>query len=370
MKAGARLPLSYVVPIKAKDAQGWPELASYLHRLEDHVSEIVVVDGSPEELFQRHSRDAGGRWRHLRPDSSYDFAMGKVNGVTTGVLAAREELVVIADDDVRYRPAELRRVAELLGSADLVRPQNYFEPVPWHAALDTGRTLLNRVWTGEEFSPGDFPGTLAIRRSTFEATGGYDGDVIFENLELMRTVRAAGGRVTTPLDLYVRRLPPTTAHFRSQRVRQAYDDFAIPVRMALWLAAVPALASALARRRFGLLAAVGGAVASVAEAGRRRAGGSAVFPAIASLLAPAWVLERGLSSWAALYRRATLGGIPYAGRVVPRAANSTALLRSRVGGRIEPGAAGRAKADQLVGAVAEGVGAGAPAAAHRDDPAP
>jgi glycosyl transferase family 21 len=369
MKAGGRLPLSYVVPLKAKDDEDWPGLASYLGRLGDHVAEVVLVDGSAEELFERHGRDAGGRWRHLRPDPAYDFAMGKVDGVTTGVLAAREELVVIADDDVRYGPAELRRVVELLRSAEVVRPQNYFDPLPWHAALDTGRTLLNRVWTGEEFSPGDFPGTLAIRRSAFEAIGGYDGDVIFENLELMRTVSAAGGRVVTPLDLYVRRLPPTTAHFRSQRIRQAYDDFAIPVRMALWLGVVPALGAAFAARRPAAIAAAGAAIAGIAEAGRRRAGGTRFFPASGSLLAPAWVLERGLSSWAALYRRATLGGIPYAGRVVPRAANSTALLRARVGGRIEARAARGLEADELVGPVAERVGAGPAAPADRDDPA-
>src|SRR4029079_2928969 len=113
-------------------------------------------------------------------------------------------------------------------------PQNYFDPLPWHARVDAARSLLNRVHSGDrELGSGDFPGTLGVRREAFVACGGYDGDVIFENLELMRTIEAAGGRVATPLDLYVRRLPPTTAHFISQRVRQAYDDFALPVRMAV-----------------------------------------------------------------------------------------------------------------------------------------
>ena len=72
------------------------------------------------------------------------------------------------------------------------------------------------------------------------ADGGYDGDVLFENLELVRTITAAGGAEAVPLGLYVRRMPPTTSHYWSQRVRQAYDEFARPVRLVVWLSVAPA----------------------------------------------------------------------------------------------------------------------------------
>ena len=124
-----------------------------------------------------------------------------------------------------------------------MRPQNYFGPLPWHARWDTARTLLNRAFGR------DYPGTLAVRRSRMLAMGLYDGDVLFENLELIRTVRADGGSVASPLDLYVARVPPSASHFWGQRTRQAYDDFALPLRMALWLATVPLLALAAAKRR-------------------------------------------------------------------------------------------------------------------------
>jgi hypothetical protein len=331
------------------------------------VREVVVVDGSPEPVFERHAAALDGTCRHIAPDPSLRFKMGKVNGVTTGVLAARCERVVIADDDVRWDEPGLRRLAEMLGVAELVRPQNYFDPLPWHARLDTGRTLLNRVHTGDrDFPVGDFPGTLGIRRSAFEATGGYDGDVMFENFELMRTVLAAGGRVETPLDLYVRRLPPTSAHFLSQRVRQAYDDFAVPVRMAFFLALAPLAAAAVFTRRWKALLAGAGALAGVAEAGRRKAGGTDRFPVSSSLLAPVWALERGLSAWGAVKRRLADGGVVYSGNLLPLGANSVAELRGRVGSVDLAAAAARAEADDLVGPVAEGVDAGAPAAADRD----
>ncbi len=116
-------------------------------------------------------------------------------------------------------------------TADLVRPQNVFDPLPWHARWDTARMLLNRAFGS------DHPGTLGVRRSFLASIGGYDGDVLFENLELVRTVLAAGGRVVDAPGMYVRRRPPTPARFLEQRPRQAYDDLAQPARLAFFLVA-------------------------------------------------------------------------------------------------------------------------------------
>jgi hypothetical protein len=342
---------TYLLPIRWSDDEGFDELTSYLRRLPDWV-ELVIVDGSPSPLFERHGDSWSPLGRHLPPDPELVTPMGKVGGVLTGVREASHEAVVIADDDVRYDERALRRVVALLGMADCVRPQNHFAPLPWHARWDTARTLLNRS------AGADFPGTLAIRRSSVLRMGGYDGDVIFENLELIRTVRAAAGTVLSPLDLYVERCPPSARHFLSQRVRQAYDDLAIPLRMAAWLAVVPGLVGAAAARRWSPPAVLAGALVAAAEAGRRRAGGRGVFPASSSPLAPLWVLERGVCAWLALAQAVVRGGVPYGGGVIPRAASSRRRLRARFadrhplaeGNRRSPG---RAEADQLVGPVAE-----------------
>jgi hypothetical protein len=324
-----RLDLSYVLPLRWKENRGLEDLAAYLARIATELTEVVVVDGSPPEVFARNRATLAGFCRHIPPDPEHRFLMGKVDGVTTGVVSARSDRVVIADDDVRYDRASLERLASQLDRAELVRPQNYFDPLPWHARWDTSRTLLNRVFTGDlEFPQGDFPGTLGVRRGFFERMGGYDGDVMFENLQLMRTVRAAGGTVTTPLDLYVARRPPDGEHFLSQRVRQAYDDFAIPMRMAAFLAVGPAALTALAAGRRRELAIAGLAVIGVAELGRRRAGGARVYPLSGALLSPAWVAERAICAWLAVRARRG-GGIPYAGSVIPRSGDSFRLLRRR-----------------------------------------
>jgi hypothetical protein len=319
---------SYLVPIRWADGTDRDDLAAHLARIAATGAEVIVVDGSEPSVFAA-DREAFAPHvaAHLAPDLDLRFRNGKVAGVITAARRASHEALVIADDDVRYDLATLARIVTLLADHDLVRPQNYFRPLPWHARWDTARTLLNRAFGR------DYPGTLAVRRSRLQETGGYDGDVLFENLELIRTVEALGGSTTAPLDLYVRRLPPSAQHFWGQRTRQAYDDFAIPPRMAVWLLIVPMLAALLASRRWAALAAAAAGASGLAERGRRRAGGARVFPASASVLAPLWVAERGVCSWLAVLQRVRFGGVRYGEEIIPLAAHSTSYLRSRHGQR-------------------------------------
>jgi hypothetical protein len=324
--------VAYVLPIRWNDTDGIGELAEYLERLREDLAELVVVDGSSPEVFAAIDAALPPGTIHVRPDPAHKGAMGKVPGVLTGLDHVERDRVIVADDDVRWSAAGLRRAHDLLDTAEVVRPQNYFDPLVWHARWDTARSLLNRVWSGErDLGPGDFPGTLAMRARFVRAIGGYDGDCLFENLELMRTVLAAGGRVATPLDLFVARRPPTSRHFLSQRVRQAYDDFAIPVRMVAMLAVGPAVAVALRRRRLLLLALAAGASIGAAEAGRRRGGGDAVLPASGALLAPAWLGERAICSWLAV-AAALRGGVPYGSVRLSRSAHSVSELRATLAG--------------------------------------
>ncbi len=295
--------VSYVLPLRL-DRPADAELTAYLRWLSQRL-EVVVADGSTAEVFDRH-RDA---WRgfvtHLPVKSTR--LNGKVAGVIDGLAVAAGDLVVIADDDVRYDDETLRRLVAQLDSADAVVPQNYFDPLPWHARWDTARSLLNRALAS------DYAGTVAIRRSSLPA-GEYCGAVLFENLELLRTVTAAGGRVRHDRSVFVRRQPPSASHFWRQRVRQAYDSFAQPRRQAVELALLPLTLLALRRpagRRAVAVACL--SLVAAAEAGRRREGGARVFPPTAALWVPLWVAERAVCSWAAVFWRLR-GGVPYAGQ--------------------------------------------------------
>lgn len=308
----------YVLPVRWSDDHGTDDLTTYLRTLAGWI-DVTVVDGSDATLFSTHARAWSAYVRHVRP-TVVEGANGKVRGVLTGLAIARHERVILADDDVRYDRDGVDAVLSALRDADLVAPQNVFDPLPWHARWDTGRSLLNRAFHH------DYPGTYAVRRSVLERTRGYDADALFENLELERTVRAAGGVVRHLPDVYVARRPPVLRHFLGQRVRQAYDSRAQPARLVLELALAPTVFAL--RRRAGILGLLALGIVVAAEHGRRRAGGRRVFPRSAAVWAPLWVAERAVTSWIALGARAR-GGVRYAGTRVSHAASPPRELRRR-----------------------------------------
>jgi hypothetical protein len=323
-------------------------LAPYLAWLTERTAAVFVVDGSDGDIFARNGASFPPSVRHVAPDPP-GTRNGKVGGVCTGLRLARAsgyDACVVADDDVRYDDAALAAMAVALTGADAVRPQNYFAPVPWHAVEDTARTLLNRAFRA------DYPGTLGVRCGALPA--GYSGHVLFENLELIRTVRAYGGRAISAPGIYVRRVPPTARAFWDQRIRQAYDSFAQPLRMAAELAVLPSLWRAGRRPRV-VLGAVLVAIA-VAERGRRRAGGRAYFPTRASLCAPIWLAERAVCSWLALGARMR-GGARYRQARLAVAAHSMRQLRRQ---------AAAVRRTGLVGAVTERLDRGSTTPAQRD----
>src|SRR3954462_5351322 len=123
------LPLAYVLPIRSARIEPpgeLEELAAYLRQLQGWVAEVLVIDGSDPAPVGFH-RVAFGGIELLTPMER--TPMGKVGGVLTGVRPARQERIVIADDDVRYDRTQLERIATLLDEAEVVRPQNYFSPL-------------------------------------------------------------------------------------------------------------------------------------------------------------------------------------------------------------------------------------------------
>lgn len=342
-----RIDVTVVIPLKwpgTEEAYRVEEMARYLIGLRQAVAEVVVVDGSAPPVRREHERAWGAFARVLEPDDSVVAAEsgdrgddsartrdvvakaglnGKVVGALTGIRAAANECIVLADDDVRHTPGSIERLVETLQEADLVRPVNVFDSWPWHARWDGARTLLNVVLAS------DWPGTFALRRSTVLGLGGWSADVLFENLELWRTVEAGGARAVARTDVTVWRKPPSVGHFWSQRVRQAYDDLAQPGRLAAELAIVPSVLLA-ARRGPHLVGALAGIAMLVAAHGRRRLGPEYVPPSV-PLWAPVWALERGVCVWLALAHRAR-GGVPYHGRRLRVAAHSAEELRRRLWG--------------------------------------
>jgi hypothetical protein len=333
---------TYLLPIRRVRA-GRAEaerFAAYFRGLAEAGCDVLVVDGSPPEVFEAHARAWEGACRHVAVSPNYRYLNGKVNGVHTGVDLARCERVVLADDDIRYTAADIERACALLDRHEMVRPQNYLAPLPLWARTEAARMLVNRG----TLRAGDYPGTCAFRRSTCLRVGHYDGDVLFDNEEIVRHFALKGADVLCATDFFVLKRPPTLRKWLEQRPRQAYEDFVMRGKTALFASLIPAaLALGLwAGAAAALLFAAAVALASmlVALRGLVRDRAYEFFPAGTVAYAPLWVLERCLSVYWAFYWRARYGGYPFGSALLSKGTGRAWVEGGRVESRAAAGRAG------------------------------
>jgi hypothetical protein len=304
---------TYLLPIRRHEfvAEEAANFRRYFSQIADAGCEVLVVDGSPADVFDADDRSWSDVCRHVPVDRSFGYLNDKVNGVHTGVQLASCDKVILADDDIRYSSGDVERVCALLDEVEVVRPQNYLAPLPWWARMEAARMLINRA----TLRIGDYPGTCAFRRETMLRVGHYDGDVLFDNEEIVRHFARHGAAIGYETDFYIRKLPPTFGKWIEQRPRQAYEDFALRIKTGLFFA-IPLVT-------FGLVW-VGGAetvaiyllfiaiaAATVGLIGRARGVASRYFPLSVCAFAPLWVLERALSTYWALYWYLVRGGYPF-----------------------------------------------------------
>jgi hypothetical protein len=311
---------TYLLPFRraAFQAAEARDLARYFETLREAGCEVLLIDGSPADVFAQHKEALGSLCRHEPVDRRYRYLNDKVNGVHTGVALASFEKIVLADDDIRYTGEQIMECLRLLETYEVVRPQNFLWPLPWWAKMEAGRMLINRA----ALRAADYPGTCAFRRAALLACGHYDGDVLFDNEELIRHFAEHGCRIAYANDLFVRKRPPSLRKWIEQRPRQAYEDFGMRFKTALFTS-LPLLCL-LAAMRFGgkgvgaLLAAssLGGFV--LAWLGRARGSAATFFPRQCCLWAPLWIAERSLSTYWAFWWFVRWGGYPFGERILSK----------------------------------------------------
>jgi hypothetical protein len=326
---------TYLLPIRRAGFSSTEakELAVYFATLNDAGCDVLVIDGSSPPVFQHHDDAWHSVCRHEKVDRSFGYLNDKVNGIHTGVRLAATEKIVLADDDIRYNAAEIERVCELLDNFDVVRPQNYLAPLPWWARMEAARMLINRA----TLRTGDYPGTCAFRRSAMHRVGPYDGDVLFDNEEIIRHFARAGATISYATNLFVRKRPPTFRKWIEQRPRQAYEDFGLRGKTALFLA-LPLVAvwivAALGWKSFFIyLLSVSISAVLLAGAGRFRGAASEFFPASVWLFAPLWILERSLSTYWALYWHFAHGGYPFGDKILSKGIGRDWISGGRIAAR-------------------------------------
>ncbi len=332
MSVTASLRCSYLLPIRRVRAVAdeCADFAAYFRRLTEAGCEVIVVDGSPEPVFALHDEAWRGLCHHLTVDPQYRYLNGKVNGIHTGVDAASHNQIIIGDDDIRYTAHDIERTCALLEQAEMVRPQNYLSPLPWWARMEAARMLINRAL----LPTGDYPGTCAFRCDAFRRAGHYDGDVLFDNEEIVRHFALRGASIAYAVDFFILKRPPTLTKWREQRPRQAYEDFVMHAKTAFFLSLLPLLLllcfafGAVTALSFALL--VGTLSFLLASRGRARNDASRFFPFSVCFYAPLWVLERAISVYWALYWRVIYGGYPFGDKLLSKGTGRSWVAGGRV----------------------------------------
>jgi hypothetical protein len=299
------------------DAVETADFREYFKSLAASGCEVLVVDGSPPDVFAEHEKAWRNVCRHEPVDPQYKYLNGKVNGIHTGVALAEFDRIILADDDIRYTPDDVRRMADLLEDNDLVRPQNYFHPLPVWARTEAARMLINRAWIAE----GDYSGTLGISRNAMLRVGHYDGDVLFDNEEIVMHFRLKGARVKYARDFFLLKLPPMFEKWIEQRPRQAYEDFVMRAKTLFFTAVPIVLALTLLKSgwRLTLVYAALISLGAIVSAARGLTDGAArFFPPRVIFYAPLWIAERCVSTYWAFYWYLTRGGYPFGDQVVSK----------------------------------------------------
>jgi hypothetical protein len=330
---------TYLLPIRRAifSAAEATELAVYFRDLAEAGCHVLVVDGSPRPVFDQHDKNWRSLCRHEAVDRSFGYLNDKVNGIHTGVNLAISAKIILADDDIRYTPSQIDRVCQLLEDFEVVRPQNFLAPLPWWARMEAARMLINRA----TLRTGDYPGTCAFRRGTMRRVGHYDGDVLFDNEEIIRHFAREGATINYATNLFVQKRPPRFQKWIEQRPRQAYEDFGLRLKTALFLSS-PLLAAVIGFAlgfnglfRYALDISVAGV--ALAFAGWFRGSASRYIPCTVCFFAPLWILERTFSTWWALYWHFAYGGYPFGDKILSKGIGRDWIS----GGRVAAQAAAR-----------------------------
>ena len=184
------------------------DLADYLSTLGVAGCDVVILDPSPRLLLRAATAHAalGGAPRGRPPRAPHASAARSISLRAAAALAACEK-VIVAAEDVRYTPAAIEQLCDLLEMHEVVEPQDYLEPLPWWGAIEAGRMLIHR---GIEPHP-DHGATYGFRRTIVRGMRGLE---IADGEDQVAPPRRGGAEVLSG----VRRLRPPRVRARFQRL--------------------------------------------------------------------------------------------------------------------------------------------------------
>jgi hypothetical protein len=151
--------------------------------------------------------------------------------------------------------------------------------------------------------------------------GHYDGDVLFDNEEIVKHFQLKGAHICYARDFFLLKLPPPFGKWIEQRPRQAYEDFVMRAKTSFFAAVPIVLAITLLKSGWQMtlicaaLISFGAIVSAIFGLNN---GAVKFFSPKIVFYAPLWVAERCVSTYWAFYWYLTYGGYPFGDKVVSK----------------------------------------------------
>jgi len=245
--------VSVIVPAKDEEANIGPALETLL--VQDYPDiEILVVDDRSTDRTAEIVREVAARDGRVRLVQVKELApgwFGKPHAMHTGAGQARGEWLLFVDADCRQAPHSVRAAVNFLAAnqGDMLSLwpvlemhgfwENVVQPVAGSVLVAWFRpTWVNDPRRRTAFANGQY---IAIRRATYEATGGYDSvrNEIVEDIALARRVKDAGHRLYNAVgeDLFTTRMYDSLRAMYRGWTRIYYGGF----KSVAWLLAVVAM---------------------------------------------------------------------------------------------------------------------------------
>lgn len=176
---------SIIVPV-LHEAERINDLIGHLRQLDpEKNSEIIVVDGAPEEDTLRVIRD----------DRVIKVCSGKGRGkqMNAGASAAKGDILVFLHADTELPMSALKRISAFINRNEFVggafdlgikSDKMIFKVIGFLGSL---RSRLNRIPYGDQ--------AIFIRSDYFNEIGGYKDIPLMEDAELMRRIKKSGKKI-------------------------------------------------------------------------------------------------------------------------------------------------------------------------------
>jgi len=146
-------------------------------------AEVILVDGGSEDA----TREVATRFPHVQLVTS---PRGRARQMNAGARVARGDTLLFLHADTRLPDRALEAVAAALDDARVVggrfdvsfdSPRAVFRMIAYFMNL---RSRWSRISTGDQ--------AIFVRRSVFEAMGGYPDIALMEDIELCRRLKRRG----------------------------------------------------------------------------------------------------------------------------------------------------------------------------------